>query len=182
MSSGDSAGVRPDPGFARLEDDAELECEVAGVGAGGLALLEAAPVAGDDRPAVAGPVAGGFKVRWPLAFPGGPRLLTTAVDGGGRARPRSCRLVMPAAPERLRVPSPLAARRSPLAARRRRYAARSGRRDASSWARDGRHGGFVWRVKDARAARPRLHRLRRDDLGVSAVRARVLGPRPVRLP
>jgi hypothetical protein len=54
---GDTAGVRPDPGLVRVEDDPDLTRPVAGLGAGRLAIVKPPSVAGNERAVVADPVA-----------------------------------------------------------------------------------------------------------------------------
>jgi hypothetical protein len=66
---GDAAGVRPDPGLVRMQDDTGLTRPVTGLVAGGLAIMKAPPVTWNERTAVADPVANRRKVARPWMLP-----------------------------------------------------------------------------------------------------------------
>ena len=61
----DAAGVRPDPRLVPVEDDPDLARPVTGLGAGRLAVVKVPPVAGNERAAVADPVANRLEVPRP---------------------------------------------------------------------------------------------------------------------
>jgi hypothetical protein len=65
----DAAGVRPDPGLVRTQDDTDLTRPVTGLVAGAPAITKAPSVTWNERAAVADPVANRRKVARPRLLP-----------------------------------------------------------------------------------------------------------------